>query len=396
MRWQFAASIAAVATCGCNIVFGVEPGDPAPEQTLPPVDGPAIFVSTDELREVKKRVDAGDEPWASAYASFEADVASKVDSFVARSVVDNGPGADQTDPNVFATDSSTMNCVATPTDARHDYCAALAMSAVARDLAIAWVMTGEAGYAERSIELLHHWFVADETRVLPSATNGGPQSSGGSPGSAIEIPLWVAPFCYAASFLKQHPHWTTLSDDAEARFEEWIQTWLAAATASPPSAGNGSRYLYHLVAVGAAQALLEQPVDSTLAAWKAFMSDAIAPDGVVVGSSDVATAWFHMKAMTLTAQLSTYHGDDLYDFSDATGPALRRAFDTYAPCAGGGAACPSAETLDSVQLAEGASIYELSYKRYQDATHLDVINEHGRPIFDIRVLGNTTLTHGAQ
>jgi hypothetical protein len=376
------AAALTVLLSGCNLVFGVDSGKPRVDE--PSSEGPVLFVSREELALVKKQVDAGAEPWASAYAAFEIDASAALDQ-APLSVVDDGGN----DPHQFGTDASTGGC---GSPERADYCAALAMSHAARDLALAYAMTGDEARAVKAIDLLHHWFVAPATRMLPVTANGGPVTPGAEPGSGVEIVLVVPTFLYAASFLVGHPHWQELGPTAEADLLLWVRDFLNDARASVPSPSALHQHAYHLVAIAAAEALLvEQP---RFDEWKAFMQGAVEPTGTITGSGSVDTAWFALKGMVLTAQLSTYHGDDLYGFDDGNGAALARAFDAYAGCAGMQGPCPVSPGTDLGTLAEGASIYELAYSHYQHAEHLTLLETVGRPTTDIRILGYTTLTHG--
>jgi hypothetical protein len=381
------ALFALLGACSCNAVFGIERGK-AREETPPLAGGPAIYASRQELALVKAKVDLGAEPWASAYPAFEADVSAALD-LTPVSVVDDGGPADGGDLHLFATDSSTGGC---SEPERHDYCAAQTMSKAARDLALSYVLTGDQAHAAKAVALLFHWFVAPETRMLPEAGNAGPRTSGQNSGGDIEVDLVVPPFLYAASFLRGHPHWKTLSDSAEADFLTWVSDFLSDARQSTPSMGSGSRFAYHLAAMAAAEALLEDPLAASFADWKAFMASGVDAGGIVVGTSSVSDAWFTLKGMVLTAQLASYYHDDLYAFDDGGGSPLERAFDAYAGCAAMGS-CPFSETLDGGTLAEGASVYELAYSRYQTPAHLGVIEAAVRPILDDRILGWTTLTH---
>lgn len=384
---------AVLALCGCNWVFGVEAGEPSGDGGNAPLpDGPVIYASAAELTAVKAKVDLGDEPWASAWPVFEQDVEQAL-ALTPLSVVDNGAGANESEPRAFATDSLSTDCVVGLTNGRHDYCAALTMGWASRDLAIAWVMVRDGAYAERAIELIHHFLLDDETGVLPAATNAGPENDGASSGSPIEVDLWVPPFVYAASFLRGHPHWATL-EHGEQDFEAWLASWRADAASNAPSSGGGTRYLYHLNAVATVDAYLEQTagLDATLAAMQAYLGDNVDAAGVIDGAG--STAFFHLEAMTLTAQLATYHGADLFGFSDSDGVVLSRAFTAYAPCLTGDAACPFGSTPDAGDIAEGASMTELAYSAYEDPALLAALESVGRPVFDLRVLGWTTLTHG--
>ena len=369
-------ALLSVLLCGCNIVFGVEQGLPHPvddDETTPVTTtkkmGAPIFISQPEIVAVQAHVDAADEPWASAYVELVEDAEIALGRQPVSVIDDNGARA-------FETISQTTSCINPPDDNRHDYCAALSMAWSARDLGLMYQLGGDDSHAEKAVELLHHFLVDDTTSVLPAVSNEGS-------GSRIEISLFVAPFAYAASLVRDHPHWGTLSG-GQAGLDDWFSSWLTLAKADRPSAT--SQALYHIAAVAAAEALLEQTsgIDAALADWKATMMTVIAADGTVE-SSGVGNAFFHIKAITLTAQLSTYYGDNMFDWSDGM-LSLRSVYDQYAG---------SNANLDPVELAEGASMWELAHTQYGDASLKQLIDVHTRPIWDIRVLGWTTLTHGS-
>ena len=389
---RFAPLPAALLLCGCNWIFGVQAGQPLGDGGSGPLPDGAIYASVGELTAVDAKVDAGEEPWASAWPLFEQDLQAAI-TLSPLSVVDNGAGASGSDPRAFATDSLSTDCVVGLTNGRHDYCVALAMGHASRDLAIAWVMRRDEAHAERALELIHHFLLDDTTGVRPMATNAGPENEGEGTGSAIEVDLWVPPFVYAASFLRGHPHWDTL-EHGEADFEVWLRTWRADAASNAPSSAGGTRYLYHLTAIAAVDAYLEETADlnADIAAMQAYLGDNIDADGLISGAG--GSAFFHLEAMTLTAQLAEYHDADLFGFTDADGIVLERAFAAYAPCLVGDAACPFGSTPSAGDIAEGASMTELAHSRYDDPALLQALETVGRPVFDRRVLGWTTLTHG--
>jgi Alginate lyase len=374
---------------GCNWVFGIEQGDPGSEPAPGPIARSAVYASVDDLTATKAAVDAAREPWASAYAPFMSDVA-EAEALSPVSVIDDGPGADQSDARVFATDALQTDCIVGLTNGRHDYCAALLMGKAARDLAIAWVMTGQASYAERAIDHIHHFLLDDTTGVRPTANNGGPLTSGESSGSTIELALYVPLFAYAASVLHEHPHWATLATaDAEDAFTLWLTTWRSDALSNAPAASTGSRYVYHLNALASVEAYLDDPaLNTTFAAWRVYVNDIVASDGSLDGAGDSAMFW--LKGLTLTAAIARQHEGALFDHDGR----LASSLDAYAPCLSGDAACPMATPLDTGSLSEGGSTFELAHGHFDSAAQLAAIEAVGRPLEDLRVLGWVTLTHG--
>jgi hypothetical protein len=381
--------LACSVACGCNFVFDVDEGKPR-EAATPAAPVTPIYASTEELVAAKTRADAGDEPWAGAWAALEQSANAALD-LTPRSVVDDGPGVDETDASKLATDSPSQaeTCDAAPDGGRADYCAALEMSRAARDLAIAYAMTGDDAYATKAVELLHHWFVAPTTAMQAAVQNAGPKTAANSSGSSIEIYLVVPTFTYAASFVRGHARWEEMGADSEAVFADWLSDYVALARSRSEN-GQGAPFFYWNTSLAAAGSYLERQdeVAAAITTWRSRMEDAVDVDGVIVDGGNTSSSWFILKGMTLTAQLATYFEEDLYDSS------LRNAFDAYAPCAMAAPECPGTGDLDAVSLAEGASIYELAHGRYEDPAHLEVIETHGRPIRDIRILGLTTLTHG--
>jgi hypothetical protein len=201
----------------------------------------------------------------------------------------------------------------------------------------------------------------------------------------------VPSFIYAASFVRQHPHWAEVGETAEAAFDTWISDYLALSENTPIPTGASSAF-YALASRSAAAAHLNRAasLEEMWALWRARVTSDIEPSGVLSGMTAPSVAWFVLKGVVLTAELAAHRGENLYGE-----PALKRALDAYAPCAIPDApTCPIAETLDAVGLAEGASLYELTYSQYQEPGHLAVIEASGRPVRDVRVLGPVTFTHG--
>ncbi|MCA9618149.1 MAG: alginate lyase family protein [Myxococcales bacterium] len=391
-RWWLAPGLLALAPLtGCNWVFGIDGG--LPEEEAPPAaSGPPVYLEVAEIGRTRARVDAGDEPWASAYPLFLQDVAV-ARGLTPRSVIDDGAGSTQTDERLFATDSLTSNCIDGLDNERHDYCAALLMGQAARDLALAWRFAGDDDDARLAIDFIQHFLLDETTGVRPTASNAGPRSDGGSAGSPIEIALYVPPFAYAASLLRDHPHWDDLAGGEQA-LETWFRAFRSDALAQAPAPSGGTRYAYHLNAVAAVDAYLDDAaaLDATFAAWRELVDGLVDADGLLTSASS-DDYFFWLEALTLTAQIASYRATDLFGHADANGVVLERVFEAHAPCLGAAGTCPRTAASGGA-LQEGASMYELGHSAYQSAAQLSALEAVGRPVRDIRILGWTTLTHG--
>ena len=357
---------------------------------------PALFADRNELAAVKRRVDAGDDPWASAYEAFIADANESLDASP-KSVTDGGGG------HLFkASDPDD--------DTRGDYVAAIEMGDRIRDLGLAYEFTGDDAYAERAVTFLDHWFFGD-ARMAPEETD------------TVELYITLPKMWYGAELVRDHPAW----DDAEGSQEglaDWIRSYLdTVGTGVPTRVQNIFVWREVTHAAGAAYAGDDEAFAAAFDRLRDIAFVQLRSDGLLeeeLGRSEgLSYSLYALKAFVTAAELGRHYGESFYDYERFGGSALKLMFDAHAGFffdpesfdqrfgEGGGFAARERE--------EGTSAYELAYSywgddRYLDvvesrgseitneptyvAQHQDAIDAKGRPVRDERLLGWTTLTHG--
>jgi hypothetical protein len=105
-----------------------------------------------------------------------------------------------------------------------------------------------------------------------------------------------------------------------------------------------------------------------------------------------------MNALTLGAEVAYHHGVDLYGYTmdGMSESMLKRSHQFHAKFLEDPSEWPWKERkgLSENEQMYGAVSYELCYARWQSDAYWDAIEATGRPIYDQRILGYATLTHG--
>ena len=366
--------------------------NPAPAATFN-----AVFLSPERLAALKAKVEAGHEPWASAYERLIQD-ADRALRQRPRSVTDNGgPVAGGRDRHKFGTDHPTA-----PDADRSDYGAASAMGNWIRDLGLAYAFTGDERYADKAVDFLYHWAVNPKTRMEPSTKNFSPHraSSTKKKQNSIEIYISLPQMFYGASFVMGHGRWAEKGTSAERDFLRWTRAIAAHADVYYKGQPNNI-YAWRTVTQAAAaalvgdRALMQRAFDN----WKETAIEQIDEEGKLYWelkrTNALGYSLYAVKALTLTAEIASFYGVDLYDHRDGKGgAALKRALDYHAGYVVNPSAWPFTRNR-SQNLSGDAATYELAYSRWKERRYLDVVGRHGRPLKENRVAGWTTLTHAS-
>lgn len=374
-----------------------------PAEAAPPDQFPTVFVSPAEVDAIRTRVGAGDAPWARAYPKMIAS-ADRALGASARSVVDNGaPSGAGGDAHKYGSDAPYQNTDGVYSDVdREDYMAAIDMGNWIRDLGMAYAFSGEDRYARKCIDLLHHWAVDPSTRMVPSSANFGPHTAGFKGQNSIEHYITVPKMFYGASFVAGHPYWQQKGAGAEAAWTQWVRDFLSSMETRGESAQNniGS---WWVTARATAAALLgdSAALSRAFEDWRNKSFDDLEDRGTFQHerwrNAGLEYSQYKMKALILTAEIARYQGVDLYSYdADGQGPSLRRAYDHHVQYFLDYSKWQwDADFVDfnASDLAAAASHYEIAYSYWQDADHLAVVQEAGRPVRDRRILGWTSLTH---
>jgi hypothetical protein len=357
-----------------------------------------VFTSHRELAAVSRFARNGDEPWASAWEALKRD-ADRALAAPMRSVVDDDGDHE------FTLDDN----------ARHDYRAAQEMGTSARDTALAYFVSGEDRFARRAIDAIHHWMLAADTHMAPVGGSG----PGGNPEQFITLPR----FWYAASLVRDHPHWQTKSsempwrdgsaNDAEAAFQRWVRDY----TENVENDYQNNIYVRWQVCEGSAYVYLEDETSFERLVerykgeqtWNDYNDCTTDRPGTfereIHRSDPFSYQLVRMKAHMQFCEVARHRGYDLYSYTAPTdscdGSTLRNALDAMIPFVRD----PSrweylGKRIDDEGL-EGTrehiipSVYELAFSRWRDDRFREVIDVVStRPITDERVLGWVTFTHG--
>jgi len=349
----------------------------------------AGFLDSDEVRAIQRQLAAGNDPWHTGYVAQLRDARRALDA-TPESVVDNG-APDGVDDHRFATDEK-----------RADYHAAIRMGHWIRDLGVAYAVTGWERFARKAIELLDHWFLASATRMYPSGENFGETYF------SIELHITVPTMLYGAALVRDSPRWAAVEGSRE-ELRTWVETYLAdleAGRGKDKYTGvvRNNIYAWWLVARATAAAYLgdRAALEGAFDDWRANALDQLEPTGLLKHerqrTDGLDYSIYGLTALTLTAEIARHYGVDLYGYTldGDERSALLRAFAAHQPFVVDPTGWPwgvgENGYTDAERQASGA-VYELAHSRWRRDGFRSVVEGIGRPLYERRVLGWTTLTH---
>jgi len=343
---------------------------------------PNMYLSADEIAAIKEKVNAGQAPWRSAYD---------------RMISDANTALNQSPVSVTAAGknncSGTVNlyCTEPPYDTtnadRSDYMAILAFGRAVRNLGLGYAFTGNTAYADKAIALIRAWVLDPATYMAPAFSNRQSQ---------IEIYITLPGAFYGADLIWNYSGWDATEKTA---FLDWVRTISNEAILQPdPTRKNFSNWRDVLVI--AAGVLLEDTslINFAVEEYKELIPYQISSIGLMKEEygrqTGLSYSLYAINAMTQTAEIARHQGIDLYNFRISDGRGLELALDYHQ----GFAMNPSTWPYKQVGGFNGdnTELYELVYSRFQKPAYLSVVNKYGRPMYEKRVIGAITLTHGNQ
>jgi len=371
--------------CALAVSGGASWGQPpAP----PAFDHPCMYLDAGEIARLRERIRSD------ALARSMADrVVAGADQLLSRSpepVV--GPFRNVLIPPL-PSDPSEVSFVSTHGQiARRDLTAA-------RNLGIAYMLTGDERYAAKVAEFAAAWVGAMEAK-LPNTYSAW-----------LMLARTLPALYYAVDLCWDSP---SLTDELKGQIKTWVGA-IAAQAKEKHLLCTPYLTAFNLNLIAASGVICE---DRGLVEFAYNTQDN--PDafqGLFRGSKDTTTgkkmpglfdgsgkanyetnqdapvsrAIQVLKALTYVAELARHQGQDLYAF-EYRGAGLRSAFLYYAPDFSGARRAPD---LSPFRGAKGdAAVYELAFARYGDPAMLSVLRFLGRDLVDPDVLGPIGLTHG--
>lgn len=351
-------------------------------------DHPCMYLNADEIARLRERI-ASDAP-----ARTMADrLVAGADQLLARTPEPvAGPFRNVLIPPLPSDPSQVTPITTHGQLARRDLTAA-------RDLGIAYALTGDEKYAAKVAEFASAWAGAMEAR-LPNTYSAW-----------LALAQTLPALYYAVDLCWNSP---SITGDLKGQIKAWAGAIAAQAREKHPLC---TPYLtaFNLNLIAASGIICE---DRGLVEFAYNAPDN--PDtfqGLFRGSKDAATgkkmpglfdgngkanyeanqdapvsrAIQVIKALTYVAELARHQGQDLYAF-EYRGAGLRSAYLYYAPDFDGTRKAPD---LSPFRGAKGdAAVYELAFARYGEPAMLSVIRALGRDLVDPHVLGPIGLTHG--
>ncbi|MBT4137467.1 MAG: alginate lyase family protein [Candidatus Latescibacteria bacterium] len=349
-----------------------------------------MFISQNDIAAIRKHVQDGLEPWQSAYVKLMAD-AERALAQERVSVTRKGEERHDywTDPPYRGwskkdkSGPDARDGQINPESDRGDYMSAIALDNSVRHLGLAYAFTGDGLYAKKAVDLLQVWCVDEKTYMEPKLTNGQ---------SPIELYITMPGMIYGGSLVLKSGVW-----DKGIR-DKWLD-WVRAFSNDVRATEHKNNFEnWRLVFLATAGVVLEDQdlLDEVFEQWRSIIDWQMSPEGWMVHetgrtkSLDYST--YALNAMSLTAEIARQQGVDLYGYTLADGRGLKFTLDHHAPF------IVNPRTWPHEQIApykgDNAAIFELAYARFEKPEYKAVIERWGRPMFEKRIAGPVTLTHG--
>lgn len=349
-----------------------------------------MFINQERIAEIRKCVQGGLEPWLSAYVKLMADADRALEQAPV-TVTRKGDGRHDywTDPpyrgwsKVDKSGPDARDGQINPESDRGDYMAAIALDNSVRHLGLAYAFTNDAVYAKKAVELLQVWCVNEKTYMEPKLTNGQ---------SPIELYITMPGMIYGGYWVLDSGVWDS---GMRAGWLEWVRAFSDQVRGAEHKNNFENWRLVLLATAGVVlkdQALLNEVFEQ----WRSIIGWQMSPEGWMVHetgrtkSLDYST--YALNAMSLTAEIAYQQDVDLYGYKLEDGRGLEFTLDHHASFV------VKPETWPYEQIApykgDNAAIFELAYARFQKPEYKAVIERWGRPMFEKRIAGPVTLTHG--
>lgn len=348
---------------------------------------PGLFLSDRNVAEMRDRVasDAAFRIYAEALlARAEAHLLADPPSVTA-----GGLPADSGDPHDFWTQlpyqhgDTQKDGVVNPRQDRTDYRAAIRLGREARELGLAYALTGDRRFADGVHRLARVWCLDEATRMNPWFTNGQ---------SRIELCITLPGLFYGLDLVADAPG---QNPEEAAAVRRWARA-MADDAGTWRSPNNFDNWRVVLLASASHTAGDEAAVASAFARWRELLDRQVDDDGFLPEETRRSKSLFYstyaLSAMVQGAEIARRRGVDLYGYVSPRGRSLRAVLDRHAPFVADPSSWPGRQITPYA--GENAALYEVAYAATGDPRYRDAVLAVGRPLDEPRVMGPVTLTHG--
>jgi uncharacterized protein YjdB len=352
---------------------------------------PNIFINQGEINAIKAKVQANVQPWKNAYNEMISDANSALNQSILSVTYQGNSGhnyytqAPYDWSNNLPSPCGGNYCDGqiNPQADRGDYSAAIALGKAVRDLGLGYAFTGNSNYAEKAIDLINAWTIDSATYMTPEITNNQ---------SNIELYITMPGMFYGADLIWNYSGWNASERSA---FVAWVDDLVNDAMGSSFD-NNFENWRLVLISSGAVLTGDSTTLNYAFNRWKALVPIQINAAGFMVKeigrTKSLEYSMYAINAMSQTAEIARHQGTDLYNYETGTGRGLELALDNHAPYLLNISSWPYQQI--GGYTSGNDALMELAYSQFQKQAYLNVINARGRPVYEQRTMGFTTLTHG--
>jgi hypothetical protein len=247
---------------------------------------------------------------------------------------------------------------------RHD-----ALAAAARDLGLAWQLTGQAAHAEKAAWILTEYAAKYETYKLHDTSNRVSRSGAKAFAQTLDEAIWLIDIAWAYDLIR-----ATLNDSQRQAIENKLLR-ASAATIRGYDAGASNWQSWHNAALAAAGFAFGD-TDLQAAAIASFRAQM--QRSVLDGGFWYEGAWgyhfYALDALARTAEMAARNGTDLWREE----PALLSLFKTPSRLMFADGSLPMFNDTGALNLFTQDALFEYAYGRTQDPALMAVLGRRGR------------------
>lgn len=384
------------------------------------VPGHKLYLDATEISFIRDKINNNQNPWKDAYTDLlNTDVNEALDTVSYPTVYDI------TNKHLFY-DNNTAKT--------GDYNAAIKLGRCVRALGLAYALTGTTSYANKAINFIKAWCFDNNTYMLPSIKSGSNQ---------IFIYVTIPGMLYGADLIWNYSNFqsatvtyhktdgTTQSLSLPNAIKAWsndlsTSLWTLDNSVGPTTQNYANwRVAFHMACAtinndttkmsGLCQRfkdLIPYQIETNGRMKNEYTrgDGSLTCGSVTYTGSGLSYSLYAINAMTQAAEIVRHHPEinqNLYTYKDSRNIGLEKALDFYAPyCYDSNMpqkwrsdgykqrGCEYICICSSGRCHKGnMGLWEVVNKYYQKSSYKSVITTRGRPMYEERNTGPTTLTH---